>query len=163
MPDNENTENNEITKLEAYELQVKQLEHELDNEVENWKKTINRLTTGIRGTIQKLPDVESDVLNNKQLVDSDIRKYSLVMYKDVVKMKPLRKKRFEFYNTSYQLKVKNGTDIKMLTESDLAKVQYKIDLLDAHISFLRDTSANLKTLGYSVKNRIELLTILGLD
>lgn len=160
MPDNENAE---ISKLKAYELQTKQLEFGLDIEVEKWKKIIGRLTTGIRGTIQKLPDVESDVLNNKQLVDSDIRKYSLVMYKDVVSLKPLRKKRFEFYNTSYQIKVKNGSDIKMLTESDLAKIQYKIDMLDAHISFLRDTSSNLKTLGYSVKNRIELLTILGLD
>jgi recombination/repair/ssDNA binding protein UvsY len=160
MPDNEK---NEVSKLKTYELQVKQLENDLDNEVESWKRIINKLTTGIKGTIQKLPEVESDVLNNKQLVDSDIRKYSLVMYKDVVAMKPLRKKRFEFYSTSYQLKVKNGTDIKMLTESDLAKIQYKIDLLDTHIDFLRDTSANLKTLGYSVKNRIELLTILGLD
>ena len=151
------------SKLELFEKQTKQLESDLNKEVEHWEKTIKKLSNDIRGNIRSLPDVDAEVLNNKQLVDSDIRKYALMMYKDSASLKPLKKKRFEFYSTSYQIKLKNSSDIKGLIEADIAKIQYKIDLIDAHISFLRDTSANLKTLTYSYKNRIELLTILGLD
>ena len=160
MPDNNENEN---SKLKLYEQQVQKLEHSLDLEVDEWNNIIKKITKGIRGSIQKLPEVESEIINNRQLIDADIRKYSLMMYKDVVSLKPLKKKRFEYYSTSYQIKLKNSGDIKFLIETDIAKIQYKIDLLEAHINYLRDTSINLKTLGYSVKNRIELLNILGLD
>lgn len=160
MPDNNENEN---SKLKLYEQQVQKLEQNLDLEVDKWDNIINKITKGIRGSIQKLPEVESEIINNKQLIDADIRKYSLMMYKDVVSLKPLKKKRFEYYSTSYQIKLKNSSDIKFLIETDIARIQYKIDLLETHINYLRDTSSNLKTLGYSVKNRIELLNILGLD
>ncbi len=159
MSDVENYEK----KLELFDKQTKQLEVILNNEVEHWEKIIRKLSNDIRGNIRNLPDVDSEILNNKQLVDADIRKYALVMYKDSASLKPLKKKRFEFYSTSYQIKLKNSSDIKGLIEADIAKIQYKIDLVDTHISFLRDTSSNLKSLTYSYKNRIELLTILGLD
>lgn len=159
MSDIENYEN----KLELFEKQTKLLEDNLNKEVSHWGNIIKELSKGMRGNIKSLPEVESEIINYKQLVDSDIRKYSLLLYKDTSSVKPLYKKRFEFYSTSYQIKVKNSSDIRALIESDINKIQYKIDLLETHISFLRDTSNNLKTMTYSFKNRIELLNILGLD
>lgn len=159
MEDNNKNDN----KMKLFEQQVQKLEKSLELEVDKWNKIIKNLSNNTKGNIQKLPETESEILNTKQLIDADIRTYSLMMYKDVMSVKPLKKKRFEYYSTSYQIKMKNSTDIRSLIESDIAKIQYKIDLLDTHISFLRDTSSNLKTLGYSVKNRIELLNILGLD
>lgn len=150
-------------KLELFEKQTKQLENDLNQEVVNWESIIKNVTKGMRGNIKSLPDVESEIINYKQLVDSDIRKYSLMLYKDNAAVKPLYKKRFEFYSSGYQIKLKNSSDIRALIEADINKIQYKIDLIEAHISFLRDTSNNLKTLTYSFKNRIELLNILGLD
>lgn len=150
-------------KLELFEKQTQQLESNLNKEVTNWETIVKNMTKGIRGNIKTLPDVEADIINYKQLVDSDIRKYSLMLYKDNANIKPLYKKRFEFYSTSYQIKLKNSTDIRALIEADINKIQYKIDLIEAHIAFLRDTSNNLKTLTYSFKNRIDLLNILGLD
>jgi len=35
--------------------------------------------------------------------------------------------------------------------------------LDTHVDFLKGTGDNLKQMGYTVKNRLELLNILGLD
>ncbi len=156
-------ENEGENKLKIFDKQTQQLEQDLNIEVDKWTKIINICSNGIRGNIQKLPEVESEIINNKQLVDADIRKYSLMLYKDNSSLKPLKKKRFEFYMTSYQIKLKNSSDIKSLVEADIAKIQYKLDVLETHINFLRDTSSNLKTLSYSVKNRIELLNILGLD
>jgi hypothetical protein len=156
-------ENEGENKLKLFDKQTQQLEQDLNIEVDKWINIIKNCSNGIRGNIQKIPEVESDIINYKQLADADIRKYSLMLYKDNSSLKPLKKKRFEFYMTSYQIKLKNSSDIKGLVEADIAKIQYKLDVLEAHINFLRDTSSNLKTLSYSVKNRIELLNILGLD
>jgi hypothetical protein len=150
-------------KIKIFEQQTKALEITLDKEVAKWGGILKLLTDGIRGNIKNITEVEAEVVNYKQLIDADIRKYALMMYKDNAQLKPLKKKRFEFYSTAYQIKLKNSSDIKGLIEADIAKIQYKIDLLEAHIGFLRDTSSNLKTLTYSFKNRIELLNILGLD
>jgi hypothetical protein len=150
-------------KIKIFEQQTKQLESNLNKEVIHWENIIKTCSDGIRGNVKNLPDVDADITNYKQLCDADIRKYALMLHKDNAALKPLRRKRFEFYSTNYQIKVKNSSDIKPLIEADIAKIQYKIDLLDAHIGFLRDTSSNLKSLGYSYKNRLELLNILGLD
>lgn len=150
-------------KIKIFDQQTKQLESILDKEVVHWENIVKTCSNGIRGNIKSLPDIDADITNYKQLCDADIRKYALMLHKDSAALKPLKKKRFEFYSTSYQIKVKNSSDIKPLIEADIAKIQYKIDLLDAHIGFLRDTSGNLKALGYSYKNRLELLNILGLD
>lgn len=150
-------------KLKLFDKQTKLLEQNLDKEVIKWKDIVKTCSDGIRGNIRNLPDVDSEVTNYKQLCDADIRKYALMLHKDNAQLKPLRKKRFEFYCTNYQIKVKNSSDIKPLIEADIARIQYKIDLLDTHIGFLRETSSNLKSMGYSYKNRLELLNILGLD
>jgi len=150
-------------KMKLFDLQTKKLEDDLNLEVIKWEGIIKTCSNGIRGNIKNLPDVDSEITNFKQLVDSDIRKYALMLHKDNASIKPLKKKRFEFYSTNYQIKLKNSSDIKGLVEADIARIQYKIDLLDTHIGFLRDTSSNLKNLGYSYKNRLELLQILGLD
>jgi hypothetical protein len=150
-------------KLVLFEKQTKMLETVMDAEVAHWDNIIKTLTNGIKGNIKNLTEVEAEVVNYKQLIDADIRKYALMMYKDNAQLKPLKKKRFEFYSTNYQIKLKNSSDIRPLIEADIAKIQYKIELLEAHIGFLRDTSSNLKTMTYSFKNRIELLNILGLD
>ena len=150
-------------KLKVFDKQTKLLEQQLDKEVAKWEDIVKTCSNGIRGNIKNLPDVDSEATNYKQLCDADIRKYALMLHKDNAQLKPLRKKRFEFYSTSYQIKVKNSSDIKPLIEADIARIQYKIDLLDTHIGFLRETSGNLKAIGYSYKNRLELLKILGLD
>ena len=150
-------------KLKLFDKQTKLLEQELDKEVIKWKDIVKICSDGVRGNAKNLPDIDAEATNYKQQCDADIRKYALMLYKDNAQLKPLKKKRFEFYSTNYQIKVKNSSDIKPLIEADIAKIQYKIDLLDAHIGFLRETSSNLKSIGYSYKNRLELLNILGLD
>lgn len=50
-----------------------------------------------------------------------------------------------------------------LIESDVSDVQYKIDILDNHIEYLKGCGDNLKQMAYSIKNRIELLNILGIS
>ena len=50
-----------------------------------------------------------------------------------------------------------------LIEADVADIQYKVDILDNHIDYLKGCGENLKQMSYSIKNRIELLNILGIS
>ena len=103
------------------------------------------------------------ITNYRQMTTSEIRTYALMIYKENKALKPLIKARFEWYSTKYQIQLKSSGDKMKLIESDVAEIQYRIDLLDTHVDFLKGTGDNLKQMGYTVKNRLELLNILGLD
>lgn len=150
-------------KIEEYEKEVKKLEDTLEKQEKVWNDLIISYADGLKGDVKSLHIVDADITNARQLVSSEIRKYALVIHKTTKPKKQLIKKQFEHYSTNYQIVIKNSGDKMKLIEADIRSVQYKIDILDTHISFLRDTNDNLKQMGYSIKNRIELLNILGLD
>lgn len=156
MPDDTN-------KLDQYRQATNQLEKQLDSEHLNWNSILAKMSKQLRGDAKNLYIVDADITNYRQIATSEIRTYALMIYKENKTLKPLIKKRFEWYSTKYQIGVKNSGDKMKLIESDVAEIQYKIDLLDNHVDFLKSTSDNLKQMGYTVKNRLELLNILGLD
>ena len=126
-----------------------------------WKLIVDGLTKRIRyDHLKDVIDIQAEAISHRQSVIEEIRTYSFKIHKLVQKMKVLRKSRFEFYATSYQVKT-SGTEKLKLIESDLSEYQSFIDELDEHVNFLRDTSKNLESINYSVKGRIELANILG--
>jgi hypothetical protein len=58
--------------------------------------------------------------------------------------------------------VKTNTGEKViLIEGHISENERTIELIDSYIDFLRDTSKNLESFGFSIKNRIELMNYLG--
>jgi hypothetical protein len=153
----------DINKLEQYRQATYQIENQLEGEHKNWDKILAGLSKKLRADAKNLYIVDADITNYRQLTTSEIRTYALMIYKESKILKPLVKKRFEWYSTKYQIALKNSGDKMKLIESDVAEIQYRIDLLDNHVDFLKNTADNLKQMGYTVKNRLELLNILGLD
>jgi len=154
-------ENEEPDKIKLFEDTIKVLEQKLNNETDNWQKTISKLSNAVKSDIKQIIEAQAEIISYKQFIIEEIRKYSLLMFKDSPLLKTLKKNRFEYYSTGYPIKLSNGSDKKVLIESDISKIQYKFDLLETHINYLRETASNLETLSYSVKNRIQLLDILG--
>ena len=150
-------------KMEEYDNAVKLLESNLEKQLITWNNIIKEYTKGLKSDIKTLHIIDADITNYRQMTTSEIRRYALMIYKENKGLKPLVKKRFEWYSTKYQITIKNSGDKMRLIESDVAELQYRIDLLDNHVNFLKGTSDNLKQMGYTVKNRLELLNILGLD
>lgn len=153
----------DANKLELYRQATIKLEKQLETEQNNWNSILAKLSKQLRGDAKNLYVVDADITNYRQLTTSEIRTYALMIYKENKNLKPLIKKRFEWYSTKYQIQVKNSGDKMKLIEADVSDIQYKIDLLDNHVDFLKNTSDNLKQMGYTVKNRLDLLNILGLD
>lgn len=153
----------DTTKLDQYKQSTKQLEQQLYSEHNTWNKRLAKCAALLKAEAKNLYLVDADITNFRQETTAEIRTYALMIYKENRALKPLIKKRFEWYSTGYQIGLKNSGDKMRLIESDVADIQYKIDLLDTHVDFLKGTGDNLKQMGYTVKNRLELLNILGLD
>lgn len=153
----------ENSKINQYITITENLEKTLSTDQERWVKVLKKMSFESKADAKKLYIVDADAINYRQMTTSEIQKYALVIHKENKVLKTLIKKRFEWYSTKYQINLKSSGDKMKLIESDVAEIQYRIDLLDNHIDFLKGTSDNLKQLGYMVKNRLELLNILGLD
>lgn len=126
-----------------------------------WIAVINNLTNRLKDDdLKDIIDIQAEAISHRQSVISEIRIYSVKIYKLVQKIKILTKARFEFYATSYQVKT-SGTEKVKLIEADLSEYQSFISELDEYVNFLRDTSKNLESINYSVKSKIELANILG--
>jgi len=153
----------EVNKLEQYRQSTNQLEKQLTSEHKNWDSVLAKTSKQLKADAKNLYIVDADITNYRQMTTSEIRTYALMIYKENKALKPLIKSRFEWYSTKYQIALKSSGDKMKLIESDVAEIQYRIDLLDNHVDFLKGTGDNLKQMGYTVKNRLELLNILGLD
>lgn len=155
------SENKQPNKMDVYKQTTSTLETLLESEQSNWNKIISEMIYKMKSDIKYIMDASADAINYSQLVVADIRKYALIIHKENKVLKGLIKSRYEWYSTQYQITVKSSGDKMKLIESDVADIQYKIDLLDTHIDYLKTTGDNLKQMGYTIKNRIELLNILG--
>lgn len=153
----------EKDKMKLFEDNTKVLENKLNNETNIWNDRVKKVTIGLKGDIKKLIEIQSDVISFNQIAIDEIRTYTLMLYKCNINIKELTKQRYEFYSTKYQINIKSDTTKKGLIESDLSRIQYKSDLLEIHISFLRDTCKDFESMNYAIKNRVELSNIYGMD
>ena len=125
-----------------------------------WNAIVKNLSARLKGDLKVIFDVKAEAISHRQSVIEEVKIYTVKIYKLVAKMKVLHKSKFEFYATSYQVKT-SGTEKLRLIEADLADNQSFIDELDEHVNFLKDTSKNLESINYAIKERIELANILG--
>ncbi|NDF16673.1 MAG: hypothetical protein EB079_01715 [Verrucomicrobia bacterium] len=80
--------------------------------------------------------------------------------RETTKIKRLRQDKFIFYATGFGIKTNLG-EKGILIDGHLAENDRILELIESYIEFLRDTTKNLESLGYSIKNMIELMNYLG--
>lgn len=148
-----------MSEIDEKDSRIK-MNKKMTESTKQWKGLVNNLTEKLKDDIKYAVDVQAEAISQRQNVVDEVKTYSVYIYKLMQKMKILTKARFEFYATSYQVKT-SGTEKLRLIESDLSEYQLFIDELDEHVIFLRETSKNLESINFGVKNKIELANILG--
>lgn len=138
----------------------KDMSKKMIDSTKQWSAIIKNLSIRLKGNIETIVDVKAEAISHRQSVIEEVKVYTVKIYKLVAKMKVLHKQKFEFYATSYQVKT-SGTEKLRLIEADLSEHQAFIDELDEHVNFLKDTSKNLESINFAVKDRISLANILG--
>jgi len=145
-----------------YEEILEKLENDLKKLEEITTKKIKELSSRINCELKFSIDLSADATSYRQILIDDRTHFYFKMYKDMPKLKQLKKKHFEFYSTKYPIKI-NSTEKTKLVESDVAYHEARFDYYQNHINFLTECIKTVDHVIYSVKNKIELYNATGLD
>jgi hypothetical protein len=127
-----------------------------------WNSVIQKMTTHIQDELSKSLILECEAISRRQEITEEIAASSFSLYQEHAKIKVLNKEKMEYYLTKYQIKI-NAGQTKMMIEADLAWVEMKANILDNHIQFLLESRKTIDHLIWSVKNKIQLYNITGIE
>ena len=141
------------------------LEDFFNQKRQEWTNNINPLFEVIKNNFnlensQKMMDVQSLALTNRQLIREQISFFLNKRSKEEVKIKKLKQDKFVFYATGFGLKTNLGEKV-LLIDAHIAENDRNIQLIENFVEFLRSCSKNLESLGYTIKNIIDLMNYLG--
>lgn len=109
---------------------------------------------------KKILDAQSFALIYRQQINDQISFFLNKRSKETAKIKNLKQEKLIFYAIGFSIK-SNGTEKNTLIDGHIAENDRCTELIETYIDFLRDTVKCLESLGYSIKNMIELLNYLG--
>jgi len=127
-----------------------------------WSNTIEKLANRITCELKKSVDLSADATSQRQLLIDERTQYYFKMYKDLPKLKQIRKSKFEFYSGKYPYKT-NASEKQKLIDADVCYQDAKMDYIQNYINFLTESIKTVDHVIYSVKNKIELYNATGLD
>jgi hypothetical protein len=128
-----------------------------------WNATITSLTKKMVCSAKEVVPLQAEIISLRQQVSEQIKNMSYQIYKMMPKIKTFRKQRFEYYVGNQAPYITNASERMKLIEWELAAHDYKKDILDNHIEFLRETLKNIDNLNFAVKNKITLYQLTDLE
>lgn len=118
------------------------------------------LDLSVPSNSKNILEMQSNALSYRQLLNEQINFFLNKRSKETSKIKKLRQDKFVFYATGFGIKTNMG-EKSILIDGHLAENDRTIELVESYISFLRDSVKNLESLGFAIKNMIELMNWLG--
>lgn len=155
----------ELSRISKIKETNDKLEDFFNQKREEWTNNINPLFEVIRNNFTlensiKIMDVQSQALTFRQMINEQISFFLNKRSKEEVKIKKLKQDKFIFYATGFGLKTNLG-EKGLLIDAHIAENDRNIQLIENYIEFLRSSSKNLESLGYTIKNIIDLMNYLG--
>ncbi len=131
----------------------------------DWNEKINPLYEVLKtefnaSNSKKIMEMQANALNYRQVISEQISFFLNKRSKEEVKLKKIKQDKFVFYATGVGLKTNMG-EKTILIDAHIGENERNIQIIDVHIEFLRSCSKNLESLGYTIKNIIELMNYLG--
>jgi tRNA(Ser,Leu) C12 N-acetylase TAN1 len=155
----------ELKRIDKIKETNDKLEEFFNTKREEWNKNINPLFDILRNnwnleSAPKIIEIQSLALSYRQNINEQISFFLNKRLKEEVKIKKLKQDKFVFYATGFGLKTNLG-EKTLLIDAHVAENERNIQLIENYIEFLRNCSKNLESLGYTIKNIIELMNYLG--
>lgn len=161
---------NPIDQLEAAGIaQAKvvndKLETFFEGKITKWNDEIAPLFETIRNEFNlnnapKIIDVQSQALAYRQNIYSEINMMLSKRTSAAVDLKNIKQQKFLFYTDSFVIKT-NLSEKAILIDAHTTEIIRKIELIESYVEFLRSTSKTLESMGYTIKNIIEMHNYLG--
>lgn len=154
------------------------LTEEFEKEVTRWTKDIRDMSSKVSGHAESINEAQSLALSYRQQLAETVSTYTRRLAKQSSKMKVLRRGKFVYYATGI---LPNGTrpdpetirrdqhiislkktksEMDLIISGDLSDNEHYMELLEQHIFFLRECIKTVDHCLYSIKNRIELMTLM---
>ena len=154
----------ELERIEKSKETNDKFEEFFTNKRAEWNKNIEPLFEVLKNnfTLEKkdrIIEIQSSALSYRQVISEQISYFLNKRSKEEVKMKKVRQDKFVFYATGFGLKTNMG-EKSLLIDAHVAENVRSLQLIDVHLEFLRATSKNLESLGYTIKNIIDLMNYL---
>lgn len=155
----------ELSRISKIKETNDKLEEFFNQKREEWTNKINPLFDVIKNNFNlenssKIMDCQSLALTYRQMINEQISFFLNKRSKEEVKIKKLKQDKFVFYATGFGLKTNLG-EKGLLIDAHIAENDRNIQLIENYIEFLRSSSKNLESLGYTIKNIIDLMNYLG--
>jgi hypothetical protein len=148
-------------KIDYNDILIK-LENKLKKIEEITSKKINELTGKINCELKETIDLSAEATSYRQYLIDIRTDFYFKIYKEMPKLKQLKKSRFEYYSTKYPIKT-NSTEKTKLIDADIAYHEAKMEFYQNHINYLTESVKTVDHVIYSVKNKIELYNATGLN
>jgi hypothetical protein len=155
----------EIARITKAKETNDKLEEFFNGKREEWTNNITPLFEVIKNNFTlessiKIMEVQSLALTYRQMINEQISFFLNKRSKEEVKIKKLKQDKFVFYATGFGLKTNLG-EKGLLIDAHIAENDRNIQLIENYVEFLRSSSKNLESLGYTIKNIIDLMNYLG--
>lgn len=154
----------EVERLKKIEEMNDRMEEFFSEKRTQWNSSIEPLFKIMRENFrpestQKIIDIQASALSFRQVINEEISLFLNKRSKEDIKLKKLKQDKFLFYATGFGLKTNLG-EKSILIDAHTAQLERTVQIIDTHIEFLRASSKNLESLGYSIKTVIELFNYL---
>jgi hypothetical protein len=155
----------EVERINKIKETNDKLEDYFNQRREEWNNNLSPLFEVVKMSFTtensaKITEAQSIALSFRQALNEQISFFLNKRTKEEVKNKRIRQDKFVFYATGFGLKTNLG-EKSILIDAHLAENDRNILLIENHIEFLRNCNKNLESLGYTIKNIIELMNYLG--
>lgn len=156
----------ELERIEKAKATNDRLEDFFNDKRSIWNKDIEPLFRGLSldltvpSNSRQILDIQATALSFRQVLNEQINFFLNKRSKETTKIKRLKQEKFIFYATGFGIKTNMG-EKGILIDGHLAENDRAIELIEAYISYMRDTVKNLESLGFAVKNMIELMNYLS--
>jgi hypothetical protein len=154
--DEEKKESKEIEKQNV------ELRKQLEESEKYWNESVEILAKKLLKPVQETVQLQAEVISMRQILTEQIKDISYRTWKFKQKVKVFEKERLEFYLIGYQIKTNSGEKAKLI-EADLSLYQYRLDIFDIHINFLRETQKNVDNINFAIKNKITLFELTEME
>lgn len=155
----------ELINIEKYKKVNEDMEVFFDDRRVKWNKEIEPLLTTLKvdfniGNAPKIIDIQSLALSFRQRIAEEISLFMDKRSKAMVKVKKVRQEKFLFYATNFGVKTNMG-EKTILIEAHLSELLRGTELIENYIEYLRACNKTLESIGFMIKNTIELHNYLG--
>jgi threonine synthase len=156
----------EVERINKVKETNDRLEEFFNDKRAEWNKTVEPLFKVLTVDLsnpsnsKQILESQSLALTHRQQINEQINFFLNKRSKETTKIKKLRQDKFIFYATGFGIKTNLG-EKGILIDGHIAENDRSLELIESYIEFLRDTVRNLESLGFSIKNMIELMNYLG--